>query len=124
MDQTVNTASDTFRRRRDGLLELVPRVDPAEAAVRAETAIAVLFLLVGAGAALVRNFPMAVLLVGGGAALLAKRLAREYQAWRSVREQPATSASSDAVARRVIRFADYAAPDDSSSKFPAATTLR
>ncbi len=104
--QTVNTPTSTFRRRHDGVLELLPRLDPALTARRAEIAIAVLFLVVGVGAAVVRNVPMAVLLLSGGAALLLPRLREEYRAWRATRPRnvPAVlAASNERAPLRILR---------------------
>ncbi len=101
----MNTPTSTFRRRHDGVLELLPRLDPALTARRAEIAIAALFLLVGIGAAFVRNGAMAVLLLGGGAALLVPRLVEEHRAWRAMRPRnlPALAASNERAPLRILR---------------------
>jgi hypothetical protein len=102
----VNPPTSAFRRRNDGVLELLPRLDPVHTARRAEIAIAVLFLTVGGGAVLVRNVALAVLLLAGGTALLVPQLLREYQALRGLRRRklhPELAASNERAPLRVLR---------------------
>jgi hypothetical protein len=102
-----NSQISTYRRRHDGILEILPRLDHPETRKGAEIAIAVLILMVGGGAALVRNYAMSVFLLAAGITLLASRFLQDRRAARSARRRLALFAtlaeSNERAPLRVLR---------------------